>query len=832
MGDNVPGEQGFQMFSGSAVAHHDDKFYLVPRNAPRVVRFDPATGAWEAVGDEFMHTNKWIGAGVSSADDCIYSIPFEGINVSQILKIDPSESTVQMVGDSVLDHTKVISFPWRGTVAAADGCIYGIPYNATSVLKFDPRTQELSTFGHLDDGEEKYNGGILDRTGNMIFCVPSAASRVLCINTITRQCVLIGADLVSGRTDKWSGGGIAGDGKIYCIPKCANRVLCIDPVRRDAKLFGPNLGNQNKAWIGGAVGIDGQVYGTPHKSSHVLRINPFSETVYTVGPAIPTELKSTLHGAMSSLDGSIWCMIKKVPSRILKITPPNIAPPLAPLREIMSNPDALQRCIRIDGLREVFVPMLIHFSRYFSRSRAANQHFKRYFTKSFTRKGSIHSSNDVSRNVHSPEEIKCISDHMWPEIFSALRMLEAFPLPVAMKHGPEFISDIAFSEAIQRDDTWNKLPETVDDWGWPPPPLVPLRAACKLVEKNGPEVVQAAWPVLSEAISDIIIAIVDCVRQDLKRATKVLTDVYDKERRRSLETYRNQMRRARRDPTYPEFKDVAERLLQRLTDENRTELRIQTISSFPKLYAASADIHPRFVAFVKEIARRCANSIPLPAPLKGCGRALEKLLLQPGVPAKVKEKDSSVLDARTLMDVVRGSLECPDFTEIIFILELLQLLDINMGDPAKAETMGFDLYKFQICLIHIKDRFTAPTSGGWSDCLVNFKFAYDNDTQVVMELQLQHEQMLVVRKEGKAHDYYNSFRSAFEILTTLNKAPDNSFNETTEDLPKIEQLRLKVDKMQKENEILSSKVNQFESQIKSLLSTVKGLQKAIKKKSR
>ena len=33
-------------------------------------------------------------------------------------------------------------------------------------------------------------------------------------------------------------------------------------------------------------------------------------------------------------------------------------------------------------------------------------------------------------------------------------------------------------------------------------------------------------------------------------------------------------------------------------------------------------------------------------------------------------------------------------------------------------------------------------------------------------LQVQHETLLRVRKEGNAHDKYNSFRSAFEILET------------------------------------------------------------------
>ena len=38
-------------------------------------------------------------------------------------------------------------------------------------------------------------------------------------------------------------------------------------------------------------------------------------------------------------------------------------------------------------------------------------------------------------------------------------------------------------------------------------------------------------------------------------------------------------------------------------------------------------------------------------------------------------------------------------------------------------------------------------------------------------LQVQHETLLRVRKEGNAHDKYNSFRSAFEILETIGKPP-------------------------------------------------------------
>ena len=58
--------------------------------------------------------------------------------------------------------------------------------------------------------------------------------------------------------------------------------------------------------------------------------------------------------------------------------------------------------------------------------------------------------------------------------------------------------------------------------------------------------------------------------------------------------------------------------------------------------------------------------------------------------------------------------------------------------------------------------------------------------------------MLVVRKEGKAHDQYNSFRSAFELLESVGRAPLDCFNETDEDLPPLEKLRREMQQQMQE----------------------------------
>ena len=103
----------------------------------------------------------------------------------------------------------------------------------------------------------------------------------------------------------------------------------------------------------------------------------------------------------------------------------------------------------------------------------------------------------------------------------------------------------------------------------------------------------------------------------------------------------------------------------------------------------------------------------------------------------VKTGGPEAIDATHLVDVLRGSLVCPDFTEIVFMLDLLEMLDVDIGDSEKAKAQGWELDNFQIKIIHIKDRFAKPTSGGWADTMVNFTFAHGDDTRHVMELQIQ-----------------------------------------------------------------------------------------------
>ena len=76
--------------------------------------------------------------------------------------------------------------------------------------------------------------------------------------------------------------------------------------------------------------------------------------------------------------------------------------------------------------------------------------------------------------------------------------------------------------------------------------------------------------------------------------------------------------------------------------------------------------------------------------------------------------------------------------------------------------------------------------------------------------------MLVVRKEGKAHDRYNSFRSAFELLEAVGREPQDHFQEKADDLPPLQTLENKVMVQNVQIEELKQQMQSMQQQIESM----------------
>jgi hypothetical protein len=158
-------------------------------------------------------TNKWVG-GVLAPNGCIYGIPFAS---TTILKIDTSDDSVSTFGN-LPGGAK-----WYGGVLAPNGCIYGIPYNSASVLKIDTSDDSVSTFGNLPGGA-KWFSGVLAPNG-CIYGIPYNSASVLKIDTSDDSVSTFGN--LAG-TNKWTGGVLAPNGCIYGIPLASTTILKID----------------------------------------------------------------------------------------------------------------------------------------------------------------------------------------------------------------------------------------------------------------------------------------------------------------------------------------------------------------------------------------------------------------------------------------------------------------------------------------------------------------------------------------------------------------------------------------------------------------------------
>ena len=90
---------------------------------------------------------------------------------------------------------------------------------------------------------------------------------------------------------------------------------------------------------------------------------------------------------------------------------------------------------------------------------------------------------------------------------------------------------------------------------------------------------------------------------------------------------------------------------------------------------------------------------------------------------------------------------------------------------------------------------------------------------------------MVVRKQGKAHHQYNSFRSAFELLESVGREPHDGFEETHEDLPpllrleqQMKQMQQQIDELKTENAKAHHSRQQMQQQIDKLKAHNKTLQ--------
>ena len=480
-----------------------------------------------------------------------------------------------------------------------------------------------------------------------------------------------------------------------------------------------------------------------------------------------------------------------------------VTPPLALLASLVGDKKAAARCLTTGAMRATFVRLVCQV---------------------------LNLNDEAANPTASAEErerlaVSSIVRSRMPKLAETYNRLVFSPLSHHTTH--VFLEGVAlFALYISGDEAWNPAPETLASWLRPAKqaPAKGLVKASTEVEHEGGAALEAVWPIMAPLAVRVIARIVKAVEAS-DVAQQVLHKFYSKEKEGSLENYRAALLRCRREPTYREYVATSSKLKKELTGR----VCLQQERSFPVLLQHAANMQEQFIHFVRLLAERTRAEASLPPAkatrhgeyhcLKGAWRTIEKMALKPGaLPERYDVSEMSddalceLLDARFIFDVLRGSLKCSDFNVIVTVLDLLLDLDEEHQRPSKVG--GFDLSRFSIKLHRIKCRFTQPTSGGWADLLVNFSFTNDPNNHVC-ELQLQHEMLLVIRKEGGAHEAYSSFRSAFEVLEAIGKAPNDTFNEelTQEEMNPVDWLWEEVKQLRKDKESLEQRLAALEKRM-------------------
>ena len=175
----VSGCHSLGKWSGAVLSSFDNCIYCIPYNHPSVLKIDVRRRRITTVGyfsAEQFGFAKWNGAvaiegsnygghggnegNPESSDACIYALP---CSASCILCIDPAanngDGEATTIAQDEFHELPGCSHKYRGAAVGSDGAIYGVPSDATAVLRVDvarndERSMKIEASAPLEEEEE------------------------------------------------------------------------------------------------------------------------------------------------------------------------------------------------------------------------------------------------------------------------------------------------------------------------------------------------------------------------------------------------------------------------------------------------------------------------------------------------------------------------------------------------------------------------------------------------------------------------------------------------------------------------------------------------------
>jgi hypothetical protein len=235
----------------------------------------------------------WHGGQIAidqNGDPALYCVPSNAVHV---LKVNLATEAVEEIGPPLPEGQN----KWYGGILGNDGCIYGMCYTATGVLRIDPKYDSVEIIGEFPEGNYKWHGGLLCHKTGIIYAFPAHENVVLCVDTkLKDDCFgtdqswrvsTIPIQRHQGDKDspdlqfKWLGGSYGADGNIYGMPSDATSILKIDTEKHQAFTFGEVSPDKNK-FQGGVLGNDKCIYALCADYNSILRIDTNPDTPLTI----------------------------------------------------------------------------------------------------------------------------------------------------------------------------------------------------------------------------------------------------------------------------------------------------------------------------------------------------------------------------------------------------------------------------------------------------------------------------------------------------------------------------------------------------------------------
>ena len=268
-------------------------------------------------------------------------------------------------------------------------------------------------------------------------------------------------------------------------------------------------------------------------------------------------------------------------------------------------------------------------------------------------------------------------------------------------------------------------------------------------------------------------------------STELLRNVYINNRSGHRGMYGASLNGIKVQPQYPSFMRRAEQLRQSIAARSRRRdsspneklLKQKNGHNVHQLYVTAHRVRNKYDRLLEKLSLR-TNATYMRAKMKKPLRVLEKAMVAETTRCSPQDSSSSSFSSPSddvtptkpwntgcVLDVVRGALSFTTMNEMLMCLELLAATTTDEKGLKESKRCGWDAVaagiEEKLDIVRIKNRFHEPTSGGWADAMVNFRFAGEDH---VCEIQFVHAQMMLVRKQMGAHFEYEQFRSALELL--------------------------------------------------------------------